>query len=336
MHEGPRPAEEPRPAIARLLTPPGEGGIAVVSVEGRGAAAAVDRLFSGRASGVAQGAIAYGWLIEDGRRLDEALVWRAGGAIEIGLHGGAAAARAVMRALRRAGARGSAPVPGGSIESEAAALLPRAATLPAAMFLAAAASGALTREIASRDAAGLRALLARYPAGRAFAHPRLAVLAGPPNSGKSTLLNALARRDRALVHPEAGTTRDPVEAVCDFEGYPVRVADAAGFAPARLEADREAQLRARALLDAADVVLWLEDPAAPCGPPGRADVRLSGKCDLGRSLPGAIRVSGATGEGLDGLRAAVLAALGLPRPATAEAAPFEEEHARAIERRLGQ
>ena len=324
MHPATRPGGEPRPAVARLLTSPGEGGIAVIAL--RGAEAVLVRLLGGRGA-PAEGEIARGWLVEDGRRLDEALAWRAGGRLEIGLHGGAAATAAVLRALRRAGIRTEfAVAPPGSIEADAAALLPRAATLPAAMFLAAAADGALTREIESRDPARLRALLARAAAGAALAFPRTIAIAGPPNAGKSTLLNALCGRDRALVHPQAGTTRDPVEAIADFEGYPVRLVDTAGLAGI----DGEAEARAREAAEAADVVGWLVDPGAPAPPAGRAELRLSGKSDLGRVIPGALAVSGATGEGLDALRQSVLGALGLPCPADARPGPFRPEHIRAI------
>lgn len=333
MHEAARPGLEPGSAVARLLTPPGEGGIAVIALEGAGAEEALARLM-GRTP-PQEGGIARAWLAEDGRRLDEALAWRICGRLEVGLHGGSAATASVLRALRRAGVRTDARAPGtGSAEADAAALLPRAATLPAAMFLAAAADGALSREIASRDPARLRALLERAAAGAALALPRTVAIAGPPNAGKSTLLNALCGRDRALVHPRAGTTRDPVDAVADFEGYPVRLVDTAGLSGAGTGVDAEAELRAMETARQADLVLWLEDPAAPSPPPGRAGLRLSGKCDLGRAIAGALPVSGTTGAGLPELRAAALRALGLPFPADARPAPFRPGHVREIEEAL--
>lgn len=332
MHKAARPGEQSRPAVARLLTAPGEGGIAVVALEGSGAEEALARLMPGCGAPPAEGKIARGWLIEDGLRLDEALSWRAGGRIELGLHGGAAATAAVLRAFRRAGIRTGRALPAeGSAAADAAALLAHAATLPAAMFLAAAADGALEREMARCDPARLRALLGRAKAGAALAIPRTLAIAGPPNAGKSTLLNALCGRDRALVHEQAGTTRDPVEAIADFEGYPVRLIDTAGHAGATAGVDAEAEARAREVTAAADMVLWLEDPAAPAAPPGRADLRISGKSDLGKVIPGTIAVSGATGAGLDALRQSVLLALGLPFPADARPAPFRPSHVRRIE-----
>lgn len=318
-------------ALARLLTAPGEGGIAVIALRGAGAGEILAKLFVGKLP--LANSITRGWIAEDGRRIDEALVWRVDEGFEIGLHGGAAATTSVLRAFRRAGVRvetGSA-APQGSIEADAASLLPRAATLPAAMFLAAAAEGALSRELACGDPARLRKLLERARAGEALALPRTVVLSGPPNAGKSTLLNALSGRDRALVHPEAGTTRDPVEAMADFEGYPVRLLDTAGLAGAQAGVGAEAEARAREAIAGADLVLWLADPANPVSPEGRADLRLSGKSDLGAAIPGAIPVSGATAAGLDALRQSVLRALGLPFPAEARPAPFRAEHVRTIE-----
>ena len=57
----------------------------------------------------------------------------------------------------------------------------------------------------------------------------MVVIAGPPNAGKSTLLNALARRDVAIVSPIAGTTRDAIEVRCDLDGLPVMFVDTAGL-----------------------------------------------------------------------------------------------------------
>lgn len=302
----------------------------MVALRGDGAAEALRKLFRGTIP--AGAAIEHGWIAEDGRRIDEALAWRSDEGFEIGLHGGAAASAAVLRAFRRAGVRtGSGPAAGpDSIEADAATLLPRAATLPAAMFLAAAAGGALSREMASGDPDRLQALLDRAPAGTALAVPRVVVLAGAPNAGKSTLLNALSGRDRALVHADSGTTRDPVEAMADFEGYPVRLLDTAGLAGAMAGVGADAEALARDAIATADLVLWLADPANPVSPPGRADLRISGKSDLGPTIPGAIPVSGATAAGFDALRHSVLRALRLPFPAETRTAPFREAHVRTI------
>jgi tRNA modification GTPase len=89
------------------------------------------------------------------------------------------------------------------------------------------------------------------------------VLAGPPNAGKSTLLNALARRDVAIVSPVAGTTRDIIEVHCDLGGLPVVVADTAGLRESGDAIEQEGVSRARARAQDADLVLWLIPPEGP-------------------------------------------------------------------------
>jgi tRNA modification GTPase len=138
------------------------------------------------------------------------------------------------------------------------------------------------------------------------------VLAGAPNSGKSSLLNALARRDVAIVSSEAGTTRDIIEVHLDLEGLPVVVSDTAGLREASGDVEREGVRRTRARVQDADLVIWVLDGSAECtreeapqvGPNGELLV-LFNKCDLdsGREVvegpgPGELRVSAKTGEGL--------------------------------------
>src|ERR1700737_1618981 len=90
-------------------------------------------------------------------------------------------------------------------------------------------------------------------------------IAGPPNVGKSTLMNQLARRDVAIVSPYAGTTRDVIEVQLDLDGYPVTVIDTAGIRETDDPVEQEGVRRARARAAEADLVLWLTDAdgAAP-------------------------------------------------------------------------
>jgi tRNA modification GTPase len=88
-------------------------------------------------------------------------------------------------------------------------------------------------------------------------------IAGPPNVGKSTLMNALARREVAIVSPHAGTTRDVIEVQLDLDGYPVTVIDTAGIRETDDPVEQEGVRRARARADDADLVLWLSDSADP-------------------------------------------------------------------------
>jgi tRNA modification GTPase len=84
-------------------------------------------------------------------------------------------------------------------------------------------------------------------------------IAGPPNVGKSTLMNQLARREVAIVSPHAGTTRDVIEVQLDLDGYPVTVIDTAGIRETADPVEQEGVRRARARAAEADLVLWLVD-----------------------------------------------------------------------------
>jgi tRNA modification GTPase len=84
-------------------------------------------------------------------------------------------------------------------------------------------------------------------------------IAGPPNAGKSTLLNRLARREVAIVSPYAGTTRDVIEVHLDLEGYPVTLLDTAGIRDGADPVEQEGVRRARERAAEADLVLWVVD-----------------------------------------------------------------------------
>jgi tRNA modification GTPase len=84
-------------------------------------------------------------------------------------------------------------------------------------------------------------------------------IAGPPNVGKSTLMNQLARREVAIVSPHAGTTRDLIEVQLDLDGYPLTVIDTAGIREAEDPVEQEGVRRARRRAAEADLVLWLND-----------------------------------------------------------------------------
>ena len=140
------------------------------------------------------------------------------------------------------------------------------------------------------------------------------VLAGPPNAGKSSLLNALARRDVAIVSEEAGTTRDVIEVRLELDGLPVIVSDTAGVREAAGKIEQEGVRRAVARAREADLILWLIDVTAPPAEvPAEIAARaertlvIANKMDLLASgvlhpLPGgAIGISVLTGDGMDTL-----------------------------------
>ena len=125
---------------------------------------------------------------------------------------------------------------------------------------------------------------------------------GPPNAGKSSLLNALARRDVAIVSEIPGTTRDVIEVRLDLGGYPVILADTAGLRESADRIEQEGVRRARARAEAADVRLLVLDATAPEIPDLSADITAWNKADLlADKSPGRLWTSAKTGEGLDQL-----------------------------------
>lgn len=170
------------------------------------------------------------------------------------------------------------------------------------------------------------------------------VLFGPVNAGKSTLLNALAKEERALVDDEPGTTRDLVEARVEWKGLSVTWVDTAGLregeAVGRVE--RMGIERTRAALAAADVAVLVVPPGAPEAEVAawrkaageRPLVEVQGKADAGRAkAEGRLGVSGRTGEGVEALLSHVVDLL-WEGHAPQAAALLSERHAEAVRRAL--
>ncbi len=138
---------------------------------------------------------------------------------------------------------------------------------------------------------------------------------GPPNVGKSSILNRLARRDAAIVSDIAGTTRDVVEVHLDLAGFPVIVADTAGLREAEEGVEAEGVRRARLRADTADLVVWVRDandagPITDSAGSGTPDLQVWNKVDLapGKSVPG-LAVSALDGTGFAAFEAALRAAV---------------------------
>ena len=175
----------------------------------------------------------------------------------------------------------------------------------------------------------LGAAVVRLKQGKLLREGALVVLAGPPNAGKSSLMNALLGENRAIVSERPGTTRDSIEEWLDVGGYPVRLVDTAGMRKAEDEIEAEGVRRTEALVSKADIVLRLT-PADGIGsrlPPEVANapggvIEVLAKCDLlaeGRAK-GGIAVSAKTGFGLDHLRQEIASRL------ESTAASCEKEH----------
>jgi tRNA modification GTPase len=146
-------------------------------------------------------------------------------------------------------------------------------------------------------------------------------IAGPPNAGKSSLLNRLARREAAIVSPYAGTTRDVIEVHLDLGGYPVTLLDTAGVRESDDPVEQEGVRRAQARAASADLVLWVEDASSTLSA-GRTEQRneqrkntewiIHNKADLFESTAKQppksdeeYKISALTGSGLDRLVASI-------------------------------
>ncbi|MFQ5764490.1 MAG: tRNA uridine-5-carboxymethylaminomethyl(34) synthesis GTPase MnmE, partial [Rhodospirillales bacterium] len=165
----------------------------------------------------------------------------------------------------------------------------------------------LKREIAAHLADGRR--------GERLRDGLLIAIIGPPNAGKSSLLNLLARRDAAIVSATAGTTRDVIEVHLDLGGYPVVVADTAGLREGGDEIETEGIRRARGKAMDADLRLavfdgetWPEADPLTAGLVDDKALVVVNKADLGEPTPPlevtgqpALAVSALTGDGIDGL-----------------------------------
>jgi len=272
---------------ARELTPAGVGGVAVLAVEGAAARERLAALAGG--SLPAPGAVRFARLVRargtgGEELLDEALVVaRADGALEVHVHGG----RATIAAVRGALAADDAPAGEPSLEERLRTLAARAPTALGAQLVLAQAEdqrlrGALEEVLAAPPPEAAARAADLLDAARRFApllRASAVALTGPVNAGKSTLLNALAGADLALVSDEEGTTRDSVAAeVTTPGGWPLLVIDTAGAreldpADARALVERAGQELGRRVAEGADLVLELTPAGAGPGAPGERALR---------------------------------------------------------------
>jgi tRNA modification GTPase len=193
----------------------------------------------------------------------------------------------------------------------------------------------------------LQALIGSWHAGHLLREGALVVISGRPNVGKSSLLNALLGRDRAIVSEQPGTTRDSIEESLVLEGFLVRLVDTAGLRETACAIEAEGVARAGALVEQADLNLHLLDGSrALDAEDGRQLARLSptrtllavNKSDLPprldrEALDGwqAVSISARAGHGLAALREALAGRLGLPG-AVATGAEVAARHREELER----
>lgn len=339
------------------LTPPGRGAIATIRVEGPTAARAVGSLFTPRSGRPLEsfppGRLALGELALGLPHREQAVVQPcADGSVELHCHGGQAVVAQVEAALIRQGCQSvpwqdwAALHESGQIAAEARVALPAARTERTAAILLDQYQGALdqallalTESVNRGDSDSVRsqvqALLARVEVGRHLTKPWRVVLAGPPNAGKSSLINALLGYRRAIVHPTPGTTRDAVTAVTAIEGWPVELCDTAGLRPAVDRVEQAGVEQALVEIASADLVLLVSDLTQPWHPASEQLLKsasnvmvVHNKSDLPPvsdvSRPVGLRTSTLTGDGIAALEQAIASRLVPDPPPPGAAVPFTD------------
>lgn len=340
---------------ATPLTPAQPAGIGVIALWGPGAGGAMRQWFPA----LKQSQVAYRRLARDGDPMDEAVVslMAPSHALtgleegEIDFHGGVWALKKMLEFCESMGAVIKPPEAYIAhaagldlLQQEALTHLRHARTMMQARFLCRQLAGGLSRliqELAAADmAARLPALERLYslagPARRLIRGGRVLV-AGPPNAGKSTLINRLCRRERAIVTDIPGTTRDLLEAPAMIDGWPVVFVDSAGLRPDGEVLERMGAESVARAIAGADLVLCLGMAPEALARAPAAWMRLKPKADLSGESPDGqdsrdddpLPVSGLTGLGVDRLRQRVAARL-FQDFSSEEPAPFTERQVTLI------
>jgi tRNA modification GTPase len=339
-----------------IATPRGRGAIATLLASGTNATLAVGQFFlpsrPHSLNELPYDRIAHGrWRDPAGEEV--VVVRRSDLDLEIHCHGGEMSASVILGDLVAAGLKkvdwrewidARAPDP---IAAAAYRLLPEAPTLRTASILLDQAYGALRAALDEIDRnpstarQRTRQLLALAPIGLHLVTPWKVVVAGPPNAGKSSLVNALVGYQRAIVWDQPGTTRDVLSAQTAIDGWPVELLDTAGIRESADAIEATGVERARQASACADLVLLVFDSSSPWSPENdqllAAHSRclvVHAKCDLpsvGARPPG-IATSAKTSAGITELLSAIAERLVPNPPPPGAAVPFTAERIAELER----
>lgn len=347
---------------AVLATPAGRGAVATLLVSGVRATEIVDQCwrpsFGKPLAERPHRVPAFGrWSLPSGA-CEEVVVCRvADERVEVHCHGGPAAAEAILESLRTRGCPAihwSTLIDEYSVDhvaAEALQALAASRTARTARILLDQHNGAWGRELlhlrelldaaevpATQVVARFDTLLSRASVGLHLAVPWRIAVVGRPNAGKSSLVNALAGFERAIVSPQPGTTRDVLHVELALQGWPFELADTAGLRTALDPIEEAGVARAQALQKSVDLLLIVADLNATWTDHEQRLVDehpqaliVHSKLDLAESTalaqrPAGWPVSVTTGAGLDQLVDAIVRQLVPHAPAAADAVPFLTRH----------
>lgn len=341
--------------VARVLTPAGRGAIAVIEVTGANALRAVDACFSPAGgkplAASAADRIRFGsWGGPGGEEVVVVATSKEHQTAEVHCHGGLAATRAILESLNAKGVGvASTEQTSGSLAEDALTLLTTAPTERVAGILLDQANGAFASAVdealhavrAGDEAAALSTIrrpLDHSRLARLLARPSHVVITGPPNVGKSSLINALVGYDRAVVFDQPGTTRDVVTASTAINGWPVEFADTAGIRRSDDPLEQAGVELAQSELASADVIVRVRDARDDAFEPSACDtpvVLVANKADLAPDAalsPTEVATVATTGEGVAALLERIDSAIDADVPPAGEAVPFREWHLVALQK----
>ncbi len=351
------------PCSVTRLTPEGRGAVAVIAAEGSEASDRVARHFvpaSGRPlTAHSLGRVIFGrWEHVDGTSEEVVVCRRDATAVEVNCHGGLAAARAIVDTLVAHGAIEQTPHDwalshaASGLEAEAHLALADARTERVAAILLDQYRGALRRAIeaisadlseANIESAALRLdrLIRHCDLGRHLTVPWQVVVAGPPNVGKSSLMNRLLGYQRSIVFDQPGTTRDVLSAWTALDGWPIELTDTAGLRTTGDALEREGMRRATDRVAQADLTLLvLDSSSATVDKTSRElisqthTIVVINKSDLGVAVSvdyEFVATSALTGAGLDELMQRIVERLVNFDIEPGEAVPFTDRQVKMIE-----